>query len=350
MERPLNFAIVGCGVIAPAHARSVAEIPGCRLVAACDTIPAKAEALARQFSVEAHTDYAALLRRPEVDVVIIATPSGTHAELGQAALRAGKHVLVEKPMDISLDRADALIAAAREAGLILGVVSQHRFDPAVVALRQAAQAGRLGQLNFGAAHTKWYRTQAYYDSAAWRGTWALDGGGALMNQSIHYVDVLQYLMGPVAEVSAYTANRAHARIEVEDVAVAALKFASGALGLIEANTAAYPGLSARLDIYGTDGLVVIENDQIKEWRLRSGEAPAAEVMAGTTTTATSSADIFFLGHKRQIQDLAGAIRAGRPPQVDGIEGRKPLEIILAIYTSARTGRPAAIGAQPAPPG
>jgi UDP-N-acetyl-2-amino-2-deoxyglucuronate dehydrogenase len=343
MERTLNFAIVGCGVIAPAHARSIAEIPGCRLAAVCDASPAKAQALAEQFSAEAYADYAALLRRADIDVVNITTPSGTHAELGLAALRAGKHVLVEKPIDIALDRADLLIAAARQAGRQLGVVSQHRFDPAIVALKQAAQAGKLGQLNFGAAHTKWYRSQSYYDSAAWRGTWALDGGGALMNQSIHYVDLLQYLMGPVAEVSAYTANRLHARIEVEDVAVAAVRFASGALGLIEGNTAAYPGLSARLDIYGADGLVVIENDQIKEWRLRTGEVPPAEASSGAVAVATSSADIFYLGHKRQIEDMADAIRTNRPPLVDGAEGRKPLEIILAIYASARTGKPAAVG-------
>ncbi|WP_146200565.1 Gfo/Idh/MocA family protein, partial [Paenibacillus agaridevorans] len=180
-------------------------------------------------------------------------------------------------IDITLDSADRLIEACRKHGVKLICISQHRYDPAIVQLKQAVDAGKLGQLNFGASHTKWYRPQSYYDGNGWRGTWALDGGGALMNQSIHYIDLLQYIMGPVDEVFAYCATRAHERIEVEDIGVAAVKFKSGAIGLIEGNTAAYPGFCSRLDIYGSDGGVIIENDEVKEWRLRSGETyvPAA---------------------------------------------------------------------------
>jgi UDP-N-acetyl-2-amino-2-deoxyglucuronate dehydrogenase len=339
----INFAIVGCGVIGPMHALAISELPAARVAAVCDIDAAKARALAERCGAEAYTDYAAMLLRRDVDVVVVATPSGLHADMGIAAARSGKHVIVEKPMDVSLAKADSLTAACREAGVKLSVMSQHRFDPAVEALRQAVAASELGALNFGAAHTKWWRAQEYYDSADWRGTRALDGGGALINQSIHYVDLLQYIMGPVAEVSAYAANRVHVRIEVEDVVLAAVKFKSGALGLIEGNTAAFPGLVTRLDIYGTDGLVVIENDLVKEWRLRSGAACPAAADSGTVIAGTSSANIWHISHRRQIQDMIDAIRQDRLPRVDGAEGRKPLEIVLAVYESARTGKPVRLG-------
>jgi predicted dehydrogenase len=285
-----------------------------------------------------YTDYEAMFRRTDIDVVSVLTPSGLHAVVGIAAARAGKHVIVEKPMDVTLEKADALIAACRDAGVKLCCISQHRFDPAVVALKRAIADNQLGQLNFGGSHTKWYRSQEYYDSGDWRGTWALDGGGALINQSIHYVDLLQYIMGPFAEIHAYAATRAHERIEVEDIAVAAIKFKSGALGLLEGNTAAYPGFVARLDVYGTNGSVIIENDQIKEWELRS-EAPCpVEPEAISFIGGTSSKDIWHVAHKRQIADMIAAIRENREPLVNGIEGRKPLEIVLAVYESARTGK------------
>jgi len=335
----LGFAIVGCGVIGPQHAVAISEMPGARLVAVCDVAADRAQALADRHGAAAYTDYAAMLLRPDLDVVVVATPGGLHAQMGMSAARAGKHVIVEKPMDVSLAKADALAGACAEAGVKLCVISQHRFDPVVEALRRAVADNQLGTLNFGAAHTKWWRAQEYYDSADWRGTWALDGGGALINQSIHYVDLLQYIMGPVAEVSAYAATRAHVRLEVEDVVVAAVKFKSGALGLIEGNTAAYPGLVTRLDIYGSDGAVVIENDAVKEWQLRSGAAGPAAADSGTTIAGTSSANIWHIPHRRQIQDMIDAIREDRPPRVDGAEGRKPLEIVLAVYESARTGRP-----------
>ena len=343
MNEILNFAIVGCGVIAPTHARCIAELTGTKLTAVCDVVEVRARRLVETYPADVYTDYTEMLKRDDIEVVNVTTPSGMHADVGIAMAQAGKHVIVEKPMDVSLAKADALIEACREADVRLSVISQHRFDPAVIELKQAVLANKLGQLNFGGAHTKWYRTQEYYDSDAWRGTWALDGGGALINQSIHYVDLLQYIMGPVAEIYACSACRAHERIEVEDIAVAAVRFRSGALGLIEGNTAAYPGLCARLDIYGTDGSVVIENDLVKEWHLRSGEACPAEAGAGQVIVGTSSADIWHLSHRRQIQDMVEAIREHRQPLVDGAEGRKPLEIILAIYESARTGKAVSLG-------
>jgi predicted dehydrogenase len=284
-----------------------------------------------------------MIARDDIDIVSVLTPSGLHAEIGIAAARAGKHVIVEKPMDITLERAGALILACREAGVKLCVISQHRFDPAVVALKQAVVEGRLGQLNFGGSHTKWYRSQDYYDSGDWRGTWALDGGGALINQSIHYVDILQYILGPVSELHAYCATRAHERIEVEDLAVASLKFRSGALGLLEGSTSAYPGFCARLDVYGSDGSVIIENDSVSEWRMRSGETNPVPTQEAGFIGGSSSKDIWHFSHRCQIADMLDAIREDREPLVNGDEGRKPLEIVLAVYESARTGKPVKLG-------
>lgn len=339
MVEPLRFGIIGCGVIAPTHARSIDALEDAKLVAVCDIIPERAQSLAEVFSVEAVTDYRDLLKRDDIDVVNVLTPSGLHAEIGIAAAEAGKHVIVEKPIDISLAKADALIYACRKAGVKLSGIFQHRFDPAVELLKQTVDQGKLGQLNFGGSHTKWYRSQDYYDQDEWRGTWALDGGGALINQSIHYVDLLQYIMGPVAEICAYTVNRAHKDIEVEDIAVATLKFESGAVGLLEGNTAAYPGFTARLDIYGSEGSVIIENDQISEWQLKSGEACDLEKVETGFIGGTSSRDIWPDGHMRQIYDVIQSIREDREPRVNGEEARKALAIVLAVYESARAGRP-----------
>jgi predicted dehydrogenase len=339
-----GFGIIGCGVIAPIHARCITDLADARLAAVCDVIPEKARALAAEYPAAVEPDADSLLARDDVDVAVVLTPSGLHADLGIAAARAGKHVIVEKPMDVTLDKADALIRACQDAGVKLCVISQHRFDPAVMALKSAIADGKLGQLNFGGSHTKWYRAQGYYDSGDWRGTWALDGGGALINQSIHYVDLLQYVMGPVEEIHAYCATRAHVRIEVEDIAVASIRFRSGAVGLLEGSTAAYPGFCARLDIYGSDGSIIIENDQISEWRLRCDDpcpVPPEEI---GFIGGSSSKDIWFHSHRRQIADMLQAVREDREPLVTGEEGRKPLEIVLAVYESARTGRPVRLNA------
>jgi UDP-N-acetyl-2-amino-2-deoxyglucuronate dehydrogenase len=339
MEKTLNFAIVGCGVIGPTHARAINHIPGLKLAAVCDIVPQKAQRLAETYSVDAYTDYREMFKRSDIDVINVTVPSGLHAQVGIAAAQAGKHVIVEKPIDVTLAQADALIRVCQTAGVKLSSISQHRFDQAIIDVKRAIAENKLGNLNFGAAHTKWFRAQAYYDGDDWRGTWALDGGGALMNQGIHYVDLLQYLVGPVAEVSAYSTTRAHERIEVEDIVVAAIKFKSGALGFIEGNTAAYPGFCARLDIYGSDGGVVIEDDLVKEWKLRCSETYQSAPNAGKAISGTSSASIWEDSHRRQIEDVANAIRKDRPPSIPGEEGRKSLEIVLAIYQSALTGKP-----------
>ena len=337
-DRKLGFGVVGCGVIAPTHIKCIQGLPNARLSALCDVVQEKVEALAAVAPASTFTEYEAMLRHPDVDAVLVLTPSGLHAQVGIAAAQAGKHVLVEKPMDITLAKADALIEACRTAGVKLGCISQHRFDSAMAALKEAASSGRLGTLNFGAAHTKWFRSQAYYDSGNWRGTWAMDGGGALINQSIHYVDMLQYIMGPIKELHAYCAARAHDRIEVEDIAAAVLKFKSGAIGMLEGNTAAYPGFCTRLDIYGSEGSVIIEDDKVKAWHLLSGEGCTIPEDAGRSIAGTTSADISHLSHQRQMADFIDAVLSNREPKVNGEEGRKPLEIVLAVYESAKSGK------------
>jgi predicted dehydrogenase len=231
-----GFGIIGCGMISAFHARAIADVRGAKLVACFDTRADAAEKFAGEHDCTAYNELAAMLGDPKLDMVTIATPSGAHLEPAIAAARAGKHVIVEKPLEITLKRCDRIIDACAKAGVQLGAIFPSRFHDSSVTLKRAIDGGRFGRLTVGDAYVKWFRTQAYYDSGAWRGTWALDGGGALMNQAIHSVDLLTWLMGPVVEIRANTATLAHQRIEVEDVAVATLKFAHGALGLLEATT------------------------------------------------------------------------------------------------------------------
>ncbi len=349
MSKKVRCAVVGLGAIGPTHVESLGRIDNAELVAVCDVVREKADAVAQAQGCKAYYDFDEMLKDGDIDLVHLCVPSGMHADLGVRAAKAGKHVLTEKPIDVTLEAADRLIAACHEAGVVLSCISQHRFDDAMLEAREALEQGLFGKLTFGGSHTKWYRSQEYYDSGDWRGTWALDGGGALMNQSVHYVDLLQYMMGPAEEVSAYCATLAHERIEVEDVAAATIKFQNGALGLLEGNTAAFPGYCTRLDIYGTDGGIIIENDQIRDRRFRAeGEGGGAfygsishtpKGGAAAGKTGASSAAIGASSHQRQIQDVVDAILEGRAPKVTGEEARSPLAIILAVYESARTGAP-----------
>ncbi len=341
-----GFAIVGCGVIAPSHARAIQALPDARLVAAVDVVEERAHALAAKFGGDPDTDLDRVLARADIEVVCVCVPSGLHGEVGRRAAEAGKHVLVEKPIDITLPAADDLISTARRSRVKLSVVSQYRYAPDVERVRGLLDSGRLGRPILGDAIIKWYRTQGYYDSGDWRGTWALDGGGSLMNQGIHYIDLLQWLMGPVTSVSAQTTTLAHA-IEVEDVALAIVRFESGALGLIEGSTAIYPGLPERLEISGEAGTVILEAARLVLCELRDekgdvGAYGASGATRGGQFANSAAADPAALSesaHLPQIADLLDAIDSGREPSITGEAGRRPLEIILAIYESARQGRP-----------
>jgi UDP-N-acetyl-2-amino-2-deoxyglucuronate dehydrogenase len=339
-----GFGIVGAGIIAAVHADAIALLPDARLVAVTDVAAAPARDFAAARGCAAEPGLDDLLARRDIDVVCVCVPSGLHAEVGVRAAKAGKHLVVEKPLDVTLEAADRLLAAARQAGVTLTVMSQHRFDPGVTGLKRLIDDGALGRLVLGEASTKWYRTQAYYDAAPWRGTWAMDGG-ALLNQGIHYVDLLRWCMGPAVEVTAVCTTQTH-DIEVEDTALAIVRFASGAVGTIGATTAAYPGFPQRLEITGTQGTVTVEDGQLIRAALRGAAdpAPAPDPAQGPPqATAADPAALDAAVHAAQLADLLAAADEGREPAVTGQDGRDALEIVRAVYESSRAGRPVRLG-------
>ena len=341
---PVGFGIIGCGMIAKFHARAIRDIKGAKLVGCYNRTLDKAQALADEFGGDPTTDLASLLARPDIDIITICTPSGAHMEPAIAAAKAGKHVIVEKPLDVTLKRCDAMIAACQKAGVQLGTIFPSRFHKSSQLLKRAVDEGRFGQLTLGDAYVKWYRTQAYYDSGAWRGTWQLDGGGALMNQAIHSVDLLLWLMGPAVEVTAHTALLAHERIEVEDTAVATIRFANGALGVIEATTAAFPGSLKKIEISGSQGMAVLEEESIIKWdfaKMNKRDAQLLDEMKNRTKTGGGAADPAAIGHHAHAElfrEFLKAIKDGTSPRLDGHEGRRSVELILAIYKSAKSGK------------
>lgn len=336
--KPLRFGLIGTGNIADTHARALAESDLGTLVAAAGG--RRVEAFCRVHGCAAAPDAEALLARDDVDAVLLCTPSGARRDLAVAAAEAGKHVLAEKPLEVSVARGTAMVDACEAHGVQLGVIFQSRFKPACEAVRAAVTDGHLGTIVEADAHVKWQRPPSYYADVAWRGTWALDGGGALMNQGIHAVDQLLWWLGDVAEVSARTARRGHTGIEVEDTLVAHLVFASGALGTIVASTAIHPGWERRSEVCGTAGSVRLEDDRVTAWELADGaDAPVAN--AGPASGSSGSAAIGDAEpHRRQIEDFIAAVHDGRAPRVDGREGLRSVALVEAAYRSAREGAPA----------
>jgi UDP-N-acetyl-2-amino-2-deoxyglucuronate dehydrogenase len=344
MSNPVRFALIGTGNIAGFHAEAIKQVPAAQLVAAFSR--GNPGPFAKKYGCAAVTSLDELLARPDVDAVCITTPSGAHGDPAIAAMKAGKHVLCEKPLEITAQRIDAMLACAKETGRILAAVFQSRFGQGAQTVKRAVDAGRFGRITLASAYIKWWRTQEYYDSGAWRGTWELDGGGALMNQGIHAIDLLQWLVGMPVEVKATTATLAHERIAVEDTAVAALRYESGGLGVIEGATSAFPGWTKRIELSGDKGSVILEDDTIKFWQfaeedpgdeaIRHGSAGGANIGGGAANPMAISTE----GHRRQIEDLCGAIHEGRQPAIAGSDARRAVSLITAIYESARTGRPA----------
>lgn len=333
--KDLRVALVGAGNVAPSHVLGWQQTEGAEPVAVCRRNAEKGQEFAEEYGLEFIADYEQLLQREDIDVVDILLPSGLHAEFGMQAANAGKHVIVEKPIDVTLEKADALIRECHSNKVTLGVISQYRFMDGMQKMYEVLSANKLGSLVQGDAYIKWYRPQAYYDSGAWRGTWKLDGGGPFMNQGIHFIDLLLSAMGPVKSVVAKTKTLAH-DIEVEDIGVAMVEFANGGFGVIEASTAVFPGLPARLDIHGTRGTLSIEGDTLVFLQVEGEEAQTgSDVMASGASDPT---DIDVTPFVRQFTDIVEAIQAGRDPWVSGTEARKPLELILAIYESAKTGK------------
>jgi UDP-N-acetyl-2-amino-2-deoxyglucuronate dehydrogenase len=353
-EGPIRFAIVGCGVIGQTHARSIAALaPDAELILAIDVHAEHAAALASEYGADHSSSLEAALARTDIDAIAICTPSGTHTEIAVAAMAAGKHVMIEKPLDVSLAAASRVAAAQRRTGLTVAVISQHRFDPSSVAVYRAVQDQRLGNLTSAIASVAWWRTQRYYDSGDWRGTWTLDGGGALMNQAIHTLDLLVWILGRPVEVFAWTARLAHEHIEVEDTAVATIRFANGALAVVHATTAAYPGVSTRLQIHGDRGSAIIDNDRLEFFHAGQAAAPVLDYGAagdgnqadhelpgqGPNRVAASDPGALSDAHREQYRDFLDSISQRREPLVGITDATTTLAVILAIYESAKTGAP-----------
>ena len=343
----LGFAIVGCGMIARFHVRALAEIPGTRVAALVSRSGTSASALIQEMNLKPCPVFSTVeeaLAAPGVNAVIITTPSGAHAEPAIAAAKAGKHIVVEKPLEITGERCQQIIDACDKYNVKLCTIFPSRFGDANIALKKAIEAGKFGRLTLGETTCKWWRSQAYYDDGGWKGTQALDGGGALMNQAIHSVDLLLWMMGDVATVSGFTATLAHERIEVEDTATAILRFRSGALGVIQATTSVHPGYPKMLAIHGNRGSAVIEQDDVLKWDFTpetNEDVVTRQRFAAKVGASGGAADpkaISYEGHRRQLADFVQAIRTNTAPQVDGREGKKAVELSRAIYESQATGR------------
>ncbi|MFE4468879.1 Gfo/Idh/MocA family protein [Leifsonia sp. NPDC056824] len=365
-NEPLGVAVVGCGNIGRTHANTALECEELRVVALVDPVPASADALADTLEQGGHRrpatyqELSEALADPAVDLVVVATPSGLHIEQSLAVLAAGKHLIVEKPLDVDLTRAQEIekaALAAAERGVISSVISQRRFDPASVVITKALKADRFGRLTSAVATLPWWRSQGYYDSGDWRGTWAMDGGGALMNQGVHTMDLLLSFLGRPVEIYARTGLLAHDRVEVEDTAVATIAFESGALAVLHATTAAYPALPNGLHVMGTTGSARIfadeleyfhaagEGDDIGQMGFGWGFNPTLEgnqadeelqQLGAPLTVSTHSAS---LGHLRQYRDVLSAIENGTQPVVRVSDAVLALAAVRAVYLSATLGVP-----------
>ena len=338
---PVRFALVGAGNIAKIYVEAFAVIPEATVTVVCSRTEATGRVLAEKCGADWEADFHAAVQRADVDAVVVATPSGTHADVAVAAAQAGKHLLVEKPLDITLARVDSILQAVEAAGVVLAAVFPLRFTEGAQRAKAALDAGRLGTLALADVSVKWFRPQVYYDNA-WRGRWAVDGGGALMNQAIHNVDLVQWLAGPVASVIGRTTTLAH-QMETEDTASAVLTYANGALGVIQGATSCWPGDPARVELHGDKGTIVLEEGRIVTWKLQDAAPGEEEAMLALEQAAGSGAGdpmaIGFEKHRRQVVDLIEAVRTGSSPAIRGEEARRSVEIVRAIYRSAATNAP-----------
>jgi predicted dehydrogenase len=332
----IHVGLIGGGNISETHARAASAVPGVAIAAVYGTNAEKVQRLSREHGAQAYPDFAAFLAHRPMDLVMVGSPSGLHATHGIAAAQRGLHVLTEKPIDVTTKRADALIDAAKQSGVKLGVMFQDRMKPDIRKLKQWIETGIIGKPLLIDARVKWYRPPEYYAGSKWRGNWALDGGGALMNQGVHTVDLLLWLLGDVVRVQARTATALH-KIEAEDTALAILEFASGALCTLEATTAAYPGYPRRVEITGSRGTVILEHDRIIAADLRDAPAGLLEGSAGDENQSASSAVVNDIsGHKAIFEDFLRAIEQDGTPACDGYEGRSSVALIEEIYRVART--------------
>jgi UDP-N-acetyl-2-amino-2-deoxyglucuronate dehydrogenase len=330
----ISIGLIGGGNISDTHARAAREIAGVEIAAIYGANATKVAHLCQQYGAKPFQDYDTFLRHRPLDLVMIGSPSGLHAAQGVEAARRGLHVLTEKPMDISTEHADALIEAAERSRVKLGVIFQDRLKPEIRQLKQSICSGDLGKITLVDARVKWYRPPEYYNQSRWRGTFALDGGGALMNQGVHTVDLLLWLFGDVVSVQSRVQTALHA-VEVEDTAVAILEFAGGLLCTLEATTAAYPGYPRRVEITGSEGTVVLEDDRIVATALRASHSQDRRASAVNDEGAASHVVTDVRGHQAVLEDFIRAIRDNGVPACDGYEGRRSIALIEAIYRAAQ---------------
>lgn len=340
-DEPIGFGLIGAGMIAGYHANAIkgliSEGHDVRLVGVADLAEGAAERFARKHDVPFHTnDVAALLARPDVHVVCVVTPSGAHLEPALQAIAAGKHLVIEKPLEVTVERVDRLLDAAASAGVLVAAIFQGRFSAGAQAIKTAIDAGRFGRLVLCSAYVKWHRSREYY--TGWKGSLALDGGGAVMNQAIHAVDLLQWLAGMPSEVFAWTTRRVHLGIEAEDTACAVFKFAHGGLGTLEATTATFPGWERRIEICGEAGSVAIEDDRIVRWDFREAE-PGDEVIVRTFGSGAGSGagapdQISHHGHQKQLREVVETLRGRASLSVGGRDARNTVALVCGLYESA----------------
>jgi UDP-N-acetyl-2-amino-2-deoxyglucuronate dehydrogenase len=331
-----RVALVGCGRISRNHVDAIAAVDGLTLAALCDIDPQRARSLGESLGVDWFVSQEEMLEAAECDIVTIATPSGLHSGQAVVAARAGKHVVTEKPMALTLAGADAMLRACAEAGVRLFVVKQNRLNPPIQLLRRALDKGRFGKLYLVNCTVRWTRPQEYYDEADWRGTWLLDGG-AIMNQASHYVDLMQWLLGPVASVVATTATLAR-RIETEDTGAAIMRARSGALGVLEVTVLTYPkNLEGSVTVIGERGTVKIGGtavNRVEQWQF--ADADEDDALAGKVDT--SPPDVYGFGHVGYYRNVVAVLRGEAEADTDGVEGRKSLELIRCMYAAAESGR------------
>jgi len=338
-RKKTRFALIGCGGIHPVHAQAIRALEEAELVAVCDIIEERAKKAAERYQCEYSLDYHDLLAREDIDAFDVVTPSGTHAAIGLDAARAGKHVLVTKPIDVTLEAIDALIAECDRNGVKLAATHQFRSYECYLALKRAVEEGRLGKPLMAISTLRWHRAQSYYDDSGWRGTWELDGGGAMMNQNIHYVDLLTWIVGEVESVAAHAATLTH-KIEVEDTCTVSLRFRNGCLGAVVASTSTYKGLPTTFELHGEKGNVSIMGDRIVSWQVEGEAEPPlvkGEVSDGASSDPLAGLSEGEAAHVLQIRDFVQAIEEGEEPAISGREARKAVEIILAAYRASRSG-------------
>ena len=336
----VKFGIIGCGMISNWHAQAVGEIDGAELVGVTDVNESSRIAFAEKYGVKAYESVEALLAEPEIDVVCICTPSGLHAPLAVSCANAGKSIVVEKPMAITRDEIKGIFEACEKNHVKMTVISQMRFAPGIQAVKKAVEDGIMGKIVVADLSMKFFRSQEYYDKGGWRGTWKMDGGGALMNQGIHGIDMLQYIMGsPVKNISAMTRTLVR-NIEVEDTAVAILEFENGALGQIVGTTSVTPGYARTIEICGDKGSIMLEEDTIVKWDIEGVDAPDCFKPEGRDDNGSASDPSAFgiTGHVRQLTDMVDAIKNDRMPMINQYDGAKPVEIILSIYESSKENK------------